>query len=273
MSPRLLLLLFTLLLPACAAGPPPLPAEDLAAPLEPVLAALPSLPADTPTPEPLPSASPTPTSTASPQPTQTSTPESEFVLCSPLSLHPLAQLTNIIGDPYRPPPPGREERHHGVDFAYYRFGDRDTMQGEPVQSILPGVVAMALEDRFPYGNTVIVETPLVNLPPELLETLEYSPDESLYVLYAHLNLPPAVSLGETVQACQLLGEVGLTGNTDVPHLHLETRIGPPGHVFESMLFYSTRATQQEMDNYVLWRTSGVFRHFDPMILLSAPTQE
>jgi hypothetical protein len=35
-----------------------------------------------------------------------------------------------------------------------------------------------------------------------------------------------------------------------------------------MRFYDTRATQEEMDNYVLWRTSGVFRHFDPMVLLS-----
>jgi hypothetical protein len=35
-----------------------------------------------------------------------------------------------------------------------------------------------------------------------------------------------------------------------------------------MMFYSTRASQAEMDNYVLWRTSGTFQHFDPMRLLS-----
>jgi murein DD-endopeptidase MepM/ murein hydrolase activator NlpD len=76
-----------------------------------------------------------------------------------------------------------------------------------------------------------------------------------------------VVLGETVEACQPLGEVGMSGNTDIPHLHLETRLGPAGTVFESMRFYSTSATIEEMENYVLWRTSGVYRHFDPMILL------
>jgi hypothetical protein len=62
----------------------------------------------------------------------------------------------------------------------------------------------------------------------------------------------------------------MSGNTDIPHLHLETRLGRAGTVFESIRFYDTRATIEEMDNYVLWRTSGVFRHFDPMALLSYP---
>jgi hypothetical protein len=59
----------------------------------------------------------------------------------------------------------------------------------------------------------------------------------------------------------------MSGNTDIPHLHLETRLGPAGQVFESMRFYDTRATQEEMDTYVLWRTSGIFQHFDPLQLL------
>ncbi len=87
------------------------------------------------------------------------------------------------------------------------------------------------------------------------------------MLYAHLDQPPLVSLAERVAGCQLLGEVGMSGNTDIPHLHLETRLGPAGQVFESMRFYDTRATQEEMDAYVLWRTSGIFQHFDPLQLL------
>ncbi len=59
----------------------------------------------------------------------------------------------------------------------------------------------------------------------------------------------------------------MSGNTDIPHLHLETRLGPAGQVFESMRFYDTRATQKEMDTYILWRTSGIFQHFDPLQLL------
>jgi murein DD-endopeptidase MepM/ murein hydrolase activator NlpD len=99
-----------------------------------------------------------------------------------------------------------------------------------------------------------------------------SAGESLYLLYAHLNLPPPVALGEAIAACQPLGEVGMSGNTDIPHLHLEMRLGPAGTVFESMRFYDTRASIEEMENYVLWRTSGVYRHFDPMFLLGGGTK-
>jgi len=61
--------------------------------------------------------------------------------------------------------------------------------------------------------------------------------------------------------------VGMSGNAGVPHLHIETRIGPAGARFSGMRFYDTLATQQERDNYLLWRTSGVYRHFNPMDLL------
>ena len=197
----------------------------------------------------------------------TPTPTSKFNLCSPLKLHAIENLPAIISGPYDPPPHGKDERHHGVDFGYWNFEGRTTMQGELVQSVLPGIVTMVLHDRFPYGNTVIVETPYSYFPANLVTLLGFEPDESLYVLYAHLDTPPWVDLGAQVEACQLLGEVGLSGNTDVAHLHLETRLGPPNTIFESMLFYSTSATIKEMDNYRLWRTSGIFRHFDPMLLL------
>jgi len=190
-----------------------------------------------------------------------------FVVCSPLQLHTLENLPTIISGPYDPPPPGKDERHHGVDFGYWVFEDRTTMQGELVQSILPGVVVMVLDDLFPYGNTVMVETPASKLPDHLVDILGFKSGESLYTLYAHLDSSPKVSRGDYVGACQLLGEVGLSGNTDVAHLHLETRLGPSGAIFESMMFYSTSATIDEMENYKLWRTSGVFRHFDPMMLL------
>jgi murein DD-endopeptidase MepM/ murein hydrolase activator NlpD len=193
-----------------------------------------------------------------------------FQICSPLSLHPLTELPQVIGDPYDPPRPGREERHHGIDFAYYHFGDRDSMQGEPIQAVLPGVVASALHDLYPYGNMVMVETTPDQLPAEVILSLGFQPGESLYLLYAHMDVPPTVSLGDTVTACQQLGEVGMTGNTELPHLHLETRLGPAASTFESMRYYDTRATLEELAAYELWRTSGVYRHFDPMQLLSFP---
>lgn len=204
----------------------------------------------------------TPSNSPSPQLTT----QPQFKVCSPLTIHPVEELLEIIGDPYDPPRPGREERHHGIDFAYYHYKDRDSMLEEPVQMILAGVVASAIDGLYPYGNMVIVEVARKELPADLIAELEIEKGESLYVLYAHLNQPPLVKLGDLVEACQPIGEVGMSGNTDIPHLHLETRIGPEGQVFESMRFYDTRASQEEMDNYVLWRTSGVFRHFDPLIL-------
>lgn len=192
----------------------------------------------------------------------------EMTLCSPLALHSLDGLSDIISDPYNPPPPGSEARHHGVDFSYYHFGDRDTMQGEPVLAVLQGVVAGMMENRNPYGNMVIVETQSDALSNQLIELIGIGPGESLYILYAHMNYPPLVKLGDLVVACKKIGEVGLSGFTAIPHLHLETRLGPSSHVFESMVFYDTRAKPEEMETYRLWRTSGMFRHFDPMLILN-----
>ena len=142
------------------------------------------------------------------------------------------------------------------------------MLGEPLQAVLSGKVAASIVDRYPYGNMVMIETKSEDLPPEVAELIKILPGESLYILFAHMNKSPLVNLGETVKACQLLGEVGMSGNTDIPHLHMETRLGPAGAIFESMRFYDTHATQEEMDNYVRWRTGGEFRHFDPITLLT-----
>lgn len=200
-------------------------------------------------------------------PTPETTPTPVIEICSPLAIHPLEELPQIIGDPYDPPRPGREERHHGIDFAYYHYQDRDSMLGEPVQSVLPGVVAGVTDGQYPYGNMIIIETGRKIFPKSLEGRLEILPGQSLYVLYAHLDQPPLPGLGEEVETCQPLGEVGMSGNTDIPHLHIEFRLGPAGQVFKSMRFYDTRASQEEMDTYVLWRTSGTFQHFDPMKLL------
>ena len=207
----------------------------------------------------------------SPTPTSDATPIPSLQLCSPLEIHPLEELPEIIGDPYDPPRPGREERHHGIDFGYYHYQDRDSMLGEAVQSILPGTAASVLDGQYPYGNMLIVESTRSDLPGDLLDKLELTEEQSLYVLYAHLDQPPMVALGERVVACQELGVVGMSGNTDIPHLHIETRLGPAGQVFESMRFYDTSATQEELDSYVLWRTSGIFQHFDPLVIVGSET--
>jgi murein DD-endopeptidase MepM/ murein hydrolase activator NlpD len=203
----------------------------------------------------------------SPPPTVTPTPI-PFRICSPLEIHDLEELPEIISDPYRPPPPGKEERHHGVDFSYYRRGDRTTIQGVGVQAVFSGEVIASIADSFPYGNVVIIETEYADLPAGLASELEMTQGESIYTLYAHLDQAPLVALGDVVLACQALGQVGKSGNAAEPHLHLEMRLGAPGAEFTSMGFYKADDTEEERSNYVLWRTSGQFRHFDPMQVLT-----
>lgn len=262
-----------LVLAACA-GPGlsrPTPAAEVVPSLA-VSAPLPTFPAaPSPIPEALPAQDPTlaPALSAAPDADLGPTFTPPFRLCSPLGEHPLAELPEIISDPYHPPPPGHEERHQGVDFSYYRRGARLSIQGVSVQTVLSGRVAAALS-AFPYGNMVIVETPAADLPAGLAASLGVGQDESLYLLYAHMELPPQVRLGESLPACQPIGTVGKSGNAGVAHLHLEIRIGPAAAAFPEMRYYDLHATQAENDAYLRWRTSGVFRHFDPMRLLSQP---
>jgi murein DD-endopeptidase MepM/ murein hydrolase activator NlpD len=91
--------------------------------------------------------------------------------------------------------------------------------------------------------------------------------ESLYLLYAHMEDAPLVELGDAVQSCQVLGLVGKSGNAGIAHLHLEVRRGPAGQRFTAIGYYQAYTSPEERQNYLLWRTSGVFQHYDPMDLL------
>lgn len=195
-------------------------------------------------------------------PTLTAMPKA---ICSPLQDESLTSLWEIITNPFGSPPMGREDLHHGVDFAYYRRGERLSIEGEVVQSILPGTVAASIQDRLPYGNMVIIESNQTMLPKVIVDKYNIDAGESLYTLYAHMGQSPRVGLGEAIFCGQAIGTVGTTGYDIVnPHLHLETRIGPSGVRFRSMVFYDTSATSEEMENYKRWRTSGDFKNLDPM---------
>jgi murein DD-endopeptidase MepM/ murein hydrolase activator NlpD len=213
---------------------------------------------------------PSPTLVPLPSSTLTSTPTSKaiFRICSPLVPHSIQDLPKIVSDPYDPPKSwSSDERHQGVDFSYHHWKEAGSILGVGVQTVLAGRVAAALSDTFPYGNLVMVETPYEDLPPSLVEALKIAEGQSIYLLYGHLLSTPLASLGDDVSACQLIGAVGRSGNAEVAHLHLEARRGPPGGSFSSMSRFIEGATAEEKANYNLWRTSGVYRHFDPMILL------
>jgi len=149
----------------------------------------------------------------------------------------------------------------------YRQGEFLSIEGEGVQAILPGKVASVAGDAFPYGNYVIVETSREQLNAVPAIEIDLPVGQSLYVLYAHLQLPPPLALGENVEPCQQLGAVGKSGNAGIAHLHLETRVGASGLRFESMAYYDPQASDGQKEAYSLWRASGEYVHFDPMSLL------
>ncbi len=214
-----------------------------------------------------------PTERLLPSPTKGSNPsltlenEIDFRFCSPLEEHTIEDMPGIVSSPYDPPPMGKDDRHQGVDFVYYNQGQRDSIEGEGVQAIMAGWVALVIENRLPYGNMVIIETPANNLLIEITYNLNIRPAESIYHLYAHFQDAPVVLPGSWIECGQLIGFAGKSGyNIPVPHLHLETRIGPSGTRFDGMAFYDTQANEAEMENYTIWRMSGKFSHFDPMML-------
>jgi len=214
---------------------------------------------------------------------------SPICTCSPIENIALDEVTEIISNPFQMPVPGKDDGHHGVDFAFYRFNDLIGMDGLSVQSILPGTVVAVVSDRPPYGNMVIVETPLSDLPSELLPSLnlpevlptvepfsalscpelpstpgwDYN-QRSVYLLYAHMKNKPNFNLGDSVDCCQPLGEVGTSGSSVNEHLHLEFRVGPSGARFISMAHYDNSCTDEEMINYCIWRVSNTFQLIDPI---------
>jgi murein DD-endopeptidase MepM/ murein hydrolase activator NlpD len=154
-----------------------------------------------------------------------------------------------------------------VDFSYYQRGERESILGAGVQAILPGWVSASLLDTFPYGNFILIETPAHLLPESLIGATGLGEGQSLYTVYAHLDAGPLAAVGEWVEACQLLGQVGRSGNANVAHLHLETRTGPAGAIFLHMSYYQPDDTTAERENYLRWRTRGEYLHFDPMLVL------
>ena len=247
----------------------------------------------------LPTASVTPTIMPSETPIPPSpTPQLIRQLCSPLQDVALEELVSIITQPFKTPPPAKDDGHHGVDFAFFRFKDYMGIEGLPILSALDGEVVTILYDRPPYGYALIIETPLEKIDPQLLEKLhipEQQPvlppapnvncpparelpfilsqeQRSLYIFYAHLKEAPPVQVGQTVSCGQLIGLVGNTGVSSNPHLHFETRVGPSGARFESMAYYIVQSTEAERYNYCVWRVSNLFQVFDPMIMLSEITK-
>ena len=209
--------------------------------------------------------------------------------CSPLKGYARTELPDLIHNPFNPPPIGKDDPHQGVDFAIVK--DSIAIPGTKVQAILPGTVAAVVSDRFPYGNAIMIETPMktsqvdaqwTQFIPTIAPTLSPLPalncpqplpnlqaeTRSIYVLYAHLQEPPKWELNDKILCGEVIGKIGMSGNAINPHLHIEARIGPSNTTFASLCHYDTSATKEEMQNYCLWRVTNLFQLIDPMKLFS-----
>ncbi len=203
-------------------------------------------------------------------------PDTPAETCSPLAVLRLDEISAYITQPFIAPNQvhnaehpdwvRKDDGHHGVDIGYYKV-DGKLFTGTPVLAALEGTISAIVRDRPPYGDMLIVETPFEHIPPALVTNQNITNGDSLYTLYAHLQNLPALTIGQPVACGQPIAETGLTGFTGGPHLHFETRWGPPGRAFTSMAYYRADASPEEMTNYETWRMTAVFHLFDPMELL------
>jgi murein DD-endopeptidase MepM/ murein hydrolase activator NlpD len=88
--------------------------------------------------------------------------------------------------------------HTGLDFA--------TVVGAPIRSVANGVVVSVGYDGA-YGNKTVIRL-----------------GDGTEVWYCHQTSASVVP-GQRVERGQVIGTVGVTGNTTGPHLHLEIRPG------------------------------------------------
>jgi len=217
----------------------------------------------------------------------------ESKISSPLAENTLDDLSRMISNPFHPPMVGSDDPHQGVDFSIVDEETKMALPGRDVYAMVGGEVIGIMQDRFPYGNAILIKTADTSLPENwrvYMESLEipgswnkvtsltcpegwndapeFQDNLSLFILYAHLKDPIYEKLGQKLFSGDKLGVVGMSGNALAPHLHLEIRYGFNEDFFGSMAHYDVSASLDEMANYCRWRVSGWYRIIDPMILIS-----
>jgi len=114
--------------------------------------------------------------------------------------------------------------HRGTCYEHFHDGlDLAAPIGTPVQAIATGRVTIA--GRLSDG-AVVVE-------------IEHSP--GVLSRYGHLETELRVRVGESVATGEVIGSVGLTGNTTGPHLHFE--IYASGEPIDPLLVLPPSGTQ------------------------------
>lgn len=108
----------------------------------------------------------------------------------------------------------RYDFHPGVDY----YG----AVGTPVYAIGPGTVESVFpvgSTQFPNGGNVIAVRHAID-PPQTFHGMQV---DRVFAVYLHLATID-ISAGAQVSAGQMIGTMGMTGDTDFVHLHFETRV-------------------------------------------------
>lgn len=129
---------------------------------------------------------------------------------------------------------GQMNVHAGIDI--------DAPRGTPILAAGPGQVIWAGWGLFnfdprreddPYGIAVAIR-----------HDFGYQ-GRNLYTLYAHMEAQSNLFVGQRVETGQVLGWIGVTGNTTGPHVHFEVRVGENA-------YYSTRNPELWIAPYSGW---------------------
>lgn len=89
------------------------------------------------------------------------------------------------------------------------------------------------ESNYGYGHLVITEHPYASLPPWVTAITGIKADQSLFILYSHLEDVPEIPVGTRLSPGDKIATMGRSGNTygnATIHLHFEFRIEETGSV-------------------------------------------
>lgn len=166
-----------------------------------------------PPPPPPPKPKPKPKAPPKPKPAKAQARDGASEAAGPKVVAPVKDWKNNITSHVGP-----RESPGGIGSTDHKGIDIGVPTGTPVQAAKAGKVVFA-GDGGGYGNLVVIDH-----------------GDGKFTKYAHLS-KINVQEGRTVEAGELVGAVGSTGNSTGPHLHFEVRGGSPdGTVLDPIAF-------------------------------------
>lgn len=130
---------------------------------------------------------------------------------------------------------GKYDLDAGEFTAIHPGVDLKLALGTPLGSVAGGRVN-SVRNTFSLGQHVVIEHRL--------------PEGVFYSVYGHLG-SVTVQEGQDVIPGQMIGTVGMTGNTSGPHLHLQIDRGMPGEDEHIPYLPKKEPTPAEAENYVV----------------------